>query len=273
MSKYPKYSPGSKDALRRQAEEKVRCRQPELEDLSGLSMDEIRGLMHELQVHQIELEMQNDELRRSQEELETVRNRYVDLYDFAPVGFLTIGEKGLIQEINLTSAGLLGMDRSALLNKPISRFIVEEDQDIYYRLTRKLLETRKRQTCELKMKKGSSDEFFARMEFTIEESEDADGIRSRVSLSDITEHKRMDEEIRRIQNLESLGLLAGGIAHDFNNVLTGVIGNLSLLEILLDEGSEPCQIASDALTAANKTKALTQQLITFARGGAPIKET
>ena len=90
---------------------------------------------------------------------------------------------------------------------------------------------------------------------------------------DITDRRRMEEEIGRAHNLESLGLLAGGIAHDFNNVLTGVIGNLSLLEIILDEESEPHEIVAEAITAADKTKALTQQLLTFARGGAPAKET
>ena len=90
---------------------------------------------------------------------------------------------------------------------------------------------------------------------------------------DITEQKRMEEEIRRAHNLKSLGLLAGGIAHDFNNVLTGVMGSLALLQHFLDKDSMEHEIASEAQQAATKTKALTQQLMTFAKGGTPIKET
>ena len=90
---------------------------------------------------------------------------------------------------------------------------------------------------------------------------------------DITERKRMAEEIRRAHNLESLGLLAGGIAHDFNNVLTGVTGNLTLLQHFLDRDSEEYEIASEAKLAADRTRDLTQQLMTFARGGFPVKET
>ena len=93
------------------------------------------------------------------------------------------------------------------------------------------------------------------------------------TVRDTTERRRMEEEIRRAHNLESLGLLAGGIAHDFNNVLTGVIGNLSLLERFLDKDSMEYEVASDAQQAAIKTKDLTQQLMTFAKGGAPVKET
>jgi two-component system, cell cycle sensor histidine kinase and response regulator CckA len=93
------------------------------------------------------------------------------------------------------------------------------------------------------------------------------------TVRDTTEQRQMEEEIRRAHNLESLGLLAGGIAHDFNNVLTGVIGNLSLLERVLEKDSMEHEFARDAQQAAAKTKDLTQQLMTFAKGGAPVKET
>ncbi len=89
---------------------------------------------------------------------------------------------------------------------------------------------------------------------------------------DITEHKQMEEEIRKNQNLESLGILAGGIAHDFNNLLTGVMGNLSLLEMMLNKDSDEYQIAKEGQRAAERTRDLTQQLLTFAKGGAPVKK-
>jgi PAS domain-containing protein len=83
-------------------------------------------------VHQIELELQNEELRRAQAELDIARARYFDLYDLAPVGYCTISEQGLILEANLTVAALLGVARSELVKQPISRFILKKDEDIYY---------------------------------------------------------------------------------------------------------------------------------------------
>jgi len=93
-----------------------------------------------------------------------------------------------------------------------------------------------------------------------------------VIYQDITEHERMEEEIRRANNLESLGLLAGGIAHDFNNILTGVLGNLTLLEMTLDKEDDLVEIVTDAILAADKTRGMTRQLMTFAKGGSPVKE-
>ena len=100
-------------ALRLLAEKKLRA----LESATPktLSPKEATQILHELRVHQIELEMQNEELRRAQNELERSRARYFDLYDLAPVGYLTLSEQGLVQEVNLAAATMLDMARSALV--------------------------------------------------------------------------------------------------------------------------------------------------------------
>src|ERR1039457_7273982 len=105
----------SSPTLRRQAEEKLTSGTPATQKV--VSLDEANRLLHELQVHQIELEMQNEELRRAQAELDAVRARYFELYDLAPVGYCTITEKGLIQEANRPAATLLGVTRGALVNQ------------------------------------------------------------------------------------------------------------------------------------------------------------
>ena len=127
--------------LRRRAEKKARSDEAQAQAQKPLSPKEAGRLLHELQVHQIELEMQNEELRRAQGELEAARARYFDLFDLAPVGYFTLGEEGLILEANLTAAGLLRVERRDVVKKPLTRFILPEDQDLYYRHRKQLLET------------------------------------------------------------------------------------------------------------------------------------
>lgn len=144
--------------LRRQAEEKA----AEIaENLETLSPEETRRVLHELSVHQIELEMQNEELRTAQAELSVARARYFDLYDLAPVGYCTISEEGLILEANLTAASLLDVVRGTLVKQPISRFILKGDQDIYYLYQKQLFDSHSASSgqagairaCELRMVK------------------------------------------------------------------------------------------------------------------------
>jgi PAS domain S-box-containing protein len=180
--------------LRRRAEEKARAKEDQ--SLDTLSPDEARQVLHELRVHQIELEMQNDELRRARAELEVSRARYFDLYDLAPVGYFTVSEQGLIVEANLTAAGLLGVARGDLVERPLSRFILPEDQDIYYLHRKQLFDTGEPQVCELRMLRADAAPFWARLEATA--AEDAEGAWvCRVVVSDITAHKEAEETLRQ----------------------------------------------------------------------------
>jgi diguanylate cyclase (GGDEF)-like protein/PAS domain S-box-containing protein len=179
-------SPSSRQALRRRAEVLVRKKaaQPPA-DLEATSPKETRRTLHELRVHQIELEIQNEELRRTQTELDAVRERYFDLYDLAPVGYCTLGPDGRFVEANLTAATLLGVVRGALVKQPISRFILKADQDIYYLHQKRLFESGEPQSLELRMRKKDGTPFWANLEATI--VRDANGATvCRVILSDIS---------------------------------------------------------------------------------------
>ncbi|MBT4504593.1 MAG: PAS domain-containing protein [Gemmatimonadetes bacterium] len=160
----PKRPPENKATLRRQAEEKARHPSHGAVDPSALSMDEIRNLVHELQVHQIELEMQNEELRQTQEELLKTRAQNANLYDFAPVGYLTVGEKGFIQEANLTVASLLEIARGDLVGRPFSTFVVPEDEDTLYFHRRRMREGTEQETWELRLRKGDGTFFWAQLD-------------------------------------------------------------------------------------------------------------
>ena len=130
--------------LRRRAEGFLRGEASSMEPSTAL---EASALLHELRVHQIELEMQNEELRRAQEELGDSRAKYFELFDLAPVGYVTLDDNGTIREANLTAAGLLGAERERLAGKPLGTFIFAEDQDLLYRC-HKLAAEGEHQVCE-----------------------------------------------------------------------------------------------------------------------------
>src|SRR5262245_23780191 len=114
--------------LRRKAEERLRQKE---QRLPRMSRDAMRALIHELQVHQIELQMQNEQLRLTQEELEEARERYVELFDLAPVGYLTLDREGVILQANITSETMLALERSRLLTMPFSLFVFRPDRRKY----------------------------------------------------------------------------------------------------------------------------------------------
>ena len=188
----PTPSTSSGQALRQRAEGKARPIGHQ--DLEALSPEEARRLVSELHVYQIELEMQNEELRRTQRELELVRDQYLDLYDFAPVGYLTLSEAGLIPLANLTAATMLGVDRASLIGQPLSGFILSEDQDIYYLHRRKLLGTQRPQVCVLRMVRKDGSQFWARIDSAMALDDEGQAV-CRTTVSDITEQKRAEQAL------------------------------------------------------------------------------
>jgi two-component system, cell cycle sensor histidine kinase and response regulator CckA len=233
------------------------------------SFEEVQQVVHELRVHQVELEMQNEELRRAQGQLELSRERYFELYDLAPVAYLTLSESSTILEANLTAVRLLGEERSTLLRRPFTRFILPASQDIYYRHRRKLFDTGDAQTCELEMVRSDDSTFTARLESGLARGHDDESVH-RTVISDITERRREEAErlslehrVQQAEKAESLGRMAGAIAHHFNNLLGVTMGNL---ELKLDElpSSEPTdEVLTDALSAARSAAEVSRMLLTY----------
>ncbi|MBE0647017.1 MAG: PAS domain-containing protein [Bacteroidales bacterium] len=180
--------------LRKQAEAELKIKETQLPDLS---VEQIRNLVHELYTHQVELEMQNEELRLAQEKLAEEHEKYISLYDFAPVGYFTMNEEGMIEEVNLTGAALLGVERRNLHKKPLSNFILSDDQDIYYRHRQKLIETEQPQSCELRIKKRGRSVFWALITCVMVNQNQTEGeIRFNMTMTDVTEKKKEEEVLK-----------------------------------------------------------------------------
>jgi len=261
-------SASSRQALRRRAEEKAMSLEPQ--ELESLSPEETRQTLHELRVHQIELEMQNDELRRRQVELDAARARYFDLYDLAPVGYVTLSEQGLILEANLTAATLLGVARVALVKQPFHRFILKEDHDIYYLHCKQLFETGAPQVCEMRMLRADATPFWVRMEAAVTQDGESRATICRAVMSDVTARKQVEAEKaeleaqnRQLQKAKSLSIMAGAIAHHFNNQLGVVIGNLDLAMMELSQGSRPHANITAAMKASNKAAEISGLMLTY----------
>jgi len=150
--------------LRKKAEIKF-LKDPDLikDVLKSMSLNEIAQSMHELSVYQIELEMQNEELYKTQEELYNAKMCYFELYDMAPMGYLTLNADGLILGANLESAQILATSRKKLINQSFTNFIYSEDQDIYYMLRKKIAAFEKRQICELRMRNSEGKVFWTQI--------------------------------------------------------------------------------------------------------------
>ncbi len=189
---------------RRRAEEIEQKTKLSREQVNSLDAAETEKLIHELRVHQIELEMQNEELRNTQVQLEISHARYFELFDLAPVGYFTLNSEGQILEANLTAASLFGTTRDFLVKQIISRFILRDDQEIYQLHHKKLNDTSIPQSCDLRMIKKDGSQLWVRVAIT----NALDGLgRPAVgaALSDITEQvllqKSMQESEERYRTL------------------------------------------------------------------------
>jgi len=209
--------------LRKRAEEQAESL--EQTSLSAHTPEEIKEMFHELRVHQIELEMQNEELRTAQMQIEDGRARYYDLYDLAPVGYCTISEKGIILEANLTLTIMLGVNRHKLKGKLFSSFIQREDQDIYYQLRQTSFDTGKTTPCELRMVISDKTIFWGSLQ--VSALQNKDGTKSlRVAISDFSKQKMAEQELRESEE-------------QYRLLTTQMQLGLALHEIICDDDGTP----------------------------------
>ncbi|HSB03219.1 MAG TPA: GAF domain-containing protein [Anaerolineales bacterium] len=187
---------GSKEtdvSLRQRAEAALQIQSKDQDNLSSPPED-WQSVLHELHVHQFELQRQNEELRRAQAELESARDRYVDLYDFAPVGYLSLRQHGIIVAANLTATTMLGVPRNQLIGSALGRFVAETDHDTFYHHLKNFFRPQAREILKVRLVRSDGTQFDARLEGSAREGENV----VQVVISDISDLKRADQALKEM---------------------------------------------------------------------------
>jgi PAS domain S-box-containing protein len=177
--------------LRKRAEERLVAQHQRLSNLSEKDMEQ---LVHELRTHQIELEMQNEELKGAQGELENLMRRYTDLYEFAPIGYFMLDEKGVVHSANAAGARMLGVEKDRIIRMPFSRFVAKEDRDSFFAHLRTVFGSQMKQTAEVRLRGKGEAVLYAQFESIVSEDYGDKTSQCRTAVIDITERKKAEEE-------------------------------------------------------------------------------
>jgi two-component system cell cycle sensor histidine kinase/response regulator CckA len=221
-------------------------------------------LFYELQVHKIELEMQNEELVRSRAEVDASLARYSELYDFAPVGYFTLDREGTIRQANLTGARLLGVARSEVVARRFGMFVAAADTRAFNALLGRALESGNMESGEITLAvqpTAPGRPPFVHLTLSASAAQEE----CRMIVVDFTERHRAAEQLRSGQKMEAIGQLAGGVAHDFNNLLTIILSHAAFALEAVDGDSPIHEDLLELQAAAERAVALTRQLLTFSR--------
>lgn len=159
--------------------------------------NDTRRLVQEIEVHQIELEMQNEELRRAHKELELSRNAYAELYEFAPVGYFTVNSQGIIQEVNRTGAQLLGADRQSLVHTPINLWCAEEEDRALLVKHFETVHAQGNHTCEVRLRGKDDTEFYARVHSVESESSSDRNTVIHSTIINVSDRRRVEDALQK----------------------------------------------------------------------------
>ncbi|KPA10374.1 multi-sensor hybrid histidine kinase [Candidatus Magnetomorum sp. HK-1] len=248
-----------------------------LTEKSSLELEN-KNILHELLVHQEELRSQNEDLLKAQAEIERSNQKYQELFDMAPVGYLVINVQQTIHDINQTCAKMLGNYKKFIVGKPLFPFVAKECRDKLYAHFKKVWKVGKAYE-EIKFMRSDGSSFPAALESILVCDDTGIPSQCRTTLTDITQRVKAENEKRNLENqlhqkqkIDAIGSLAGGLAHDFNNILAVIMGNIDYALLRWEIEKDLHDILLNVLKGANKAKKITQQLLTFAKGGAPIKK-
>jgi diguanylate cyclase (GGDEF)-like protein/PAS domain S-box-containing protein len=197
-----KPDPVSKAELRRQAEAEWAERKKKTGPLP-VTVSDARRLVHELQVHQIELEMQNEALMQTRGELEEALRKYTDLYDFAPVGYFSLARDGTICQVNLAGASLVGIERGALVERRLGVFVSDQSRETFNSFLAKVFESGQKQTCEVALLQEGGGQLWVYIE-ALNDSSNGQVEECQAVMSDITERKQAEEKLKYLSSHDAL---------------------------------------------------------------------
>lgn len=222
---------------------------------------DLRKLQHELEVHQIELEMQNDELRTAQAEIAAGLERYTDLFDFAPVGYFTLTEDGTIRLVNLTGARLVGIERARLVGQRLGLLLPEGERNQFHQLLARAVGSASNQFSEVTLAQGGG----TLLTLHLEACQDRVPGLCRMMAVDVTERRQLQAQFFRAQRMEAIGLLAGGLAHDLKNTFAPILMGI---QIVGHQPQNPDVLAVLATMEASVNRGVKtiDGLLSFARG-------
>jgi PAS domain S-box-containing protein len=243
----------------------------------NLSCYKLEQIVKELRLNKLELENQNRALKEAQKELEVSHNLYADLYDFAPAGYLTIDNNGIIQKINLTGAKILGMDKAGLTGLPFTGFIVPADLNKFFNHLERCKKTGRQIISEIIIERKNGQ--LATLQLLITPTLISDYVTAyRVVITDITERKKVIEEKKKLEEelydnhkMKAIGRLAGGIAHEFNNILVSILGYTELTLEELPEGNMRENL-EEVIKGCHRAKELIKQILIFSQKSVQKKE-
>lgn len=241
-----------------------------LENFVGMSPTEIAHLVLELETQEIELSIQNHELRQAQHELVNLRDKYADLYDNAPIGYLTINSADIIVLVNRTLATMLGYSRVDLANQPLASFIASQDQETYHLHREAVVGQQSAYGCELRLRKQSGALIWVSLDSVHITGSDPEQNVVRSVISDISQRKeaeaqaaRLQGELLQVHKVQAIGELSGGIAHEFNNLLTPILGYVELLLLNKTQNDPDFEHIRLIQNAASRARELIQQLLNY----------
>jgi PAS domain S-box-containing protein len=254
-------------ALRQRAEALLRARQVG----TPLSLAAGERLLHELQVHQIELELQNEELVARRGELEASLARYTDLYDFAPVGYATLAAGGTLIQANLAGAQLLGSARERLAGKRLAMFVVEHDRRAFREWLAQVFAGSEPLPCQLRLL-AIDAAGVAQRTVQIDGKLSSNGDQCLAVLIDVSQrlaaeaaNRALELQLRHSQKMEAIGTLTTGIAHDFNNILAVIFGGVLLVRQDIGEDHVALVSLEKIQQASQRARSLVQQMLVFGR--------
>src|SRR5579885_1134583 len=236
------------------------------------ALKELQDSLEELKVAEEELYQQKEELIESSRTVELERQRYQELFDSTPNGYLATDPEGVIKEANFTAASMFQLRQGLLVGKSLVVYVAAEDRKAFRDRLSRLRRLEKMQDWEIKLQPFKGEPFPGAITVAIMRNTEGRIIGLRWLIRDITEYKKLEEDRLRLSKLESIGVLAGGIAHDFNNMLAGIMTTMSLAKMDPNIRMETYESLTEAERVCLQAKRLTQQLLTFSRGGTPVKE-